>query len=223
LNADARNEFLGHLLENGGQHAQPTLAAAGAQVSHSAAELAQNGQSAEAQLPTGAKAGSAAASATKSDQDMETGQDLGVQEQALGIDTSRAQSAEPDQDAAAQHEKYSAEPSGAQLMDLDEAPESRSHLPRPGSGRRPKYVTPVDELDNSDVESAQVRTLQTFPSLLSPQYSAQRIACQEPMSVCKMSNTAELHEGQAQLILLRQEGCDCTLGCALAVALDHTI
>lgn len=168
MNADARDEFLGHLLENGSQHANPTLAAAGAQISHSAAEITQHGQSAEAQLPTDAKAGSSAAGATKSHQDMETGQDLGVQEQALGMDTSRAQSAEPDQDTAAQHENYSAEPSGAQLMDLDEAPESHSHLPRPDSGRRPKYVTPVDELDNSDVESAQVRTLQTFPSSLSP-------------------------------------------------------
>ena len=44
-------------------------------------------------------------------------------------------------------------------MDLDGGSEARAHAPRPGSGRRPKYVTPVDELDNSDVESAQVRTL----------------------------------------------------------------
>lgn len=163
MNADARDEFLGHLLDNGGQHASPTLAEAGAQLPHSAAEMAQNGQSAEAQLPTDAKAGSAAADARKSNQVMEPGQDLGVQEQALGMDASRAQSAEPDQEAAAQHENDSAEPSGAQLMDLDGDPEARSHLPRPGSGRRPKYVTPVDELDNSDVESAQVRTLQTYP------------------------------------------------------------
>ena len=69
---------------------------------------------------------------------------------------SRGQSGEPDQDAGQQPWSYSAEPSRAESMDLDIGPEARAHAPRPGSGRRPKYVTPVDELDNSDVESAQV-------------------------------------------------------------------
>ena len=49
LPADARDEFLGHLLENGGQHAQPTLAAAGAELAlHTTAEPAQNKQLSEA-------------------------------------------------------------------------------------------------------------------------------------------------------------------------------
>ena len=50
--ADARDEFLGHLLENGEQHAQPTLATAGAQLTlqHPTLETAQNGQVLKAEL-----------------------------------------------------------------------------------------------------------------------------------------------------------------------------
>lgn len=46
--ADARDEFLGHLLENGTQHAQPTVATAGAELALQAtAGAAQNGQTSE--------------------------------------------------------------------------------------------------------------------------------------------------------------------------------
>ena len=67
--------------------------------------------------------------------------------------SSRAESAEPDQEMG---QDFSMEACRAQSDELDEKPSFQDRPLRPSSGRRPKYVTPVDELDNSDVESAQV-------------------------------------------------------------------
>ena len=120
----------------------------------------------QAQLPngasTGADTGSAVGLSSHPSAVALSGQALPSQ----GPDSSRGPSEEPDQGAGQQPWSYSAEPSRAQSMDLDGGSEAEAHVPRPGSGRRPKYVTPVDELDNSDVESAQVRTL-LLPSMRS--------------------------------------------------------
>ncbi len=116
-------------------------------------------RAAQAHLPNGAgseaKAGSAAELSSHPNA-------AAMPEQAphsQGQDSGRGQSEEPDQDAGQQPWSYSADPSRAQSMEIDGEPDHQAHVPRPGSGRRPKYVTPVDELDNSDVESAQVRSL----------------------------------------------------------------
>ena len=133
---------------------------------------------AQAHLPNGAGreaiAGSAAALSSHPSA-------ASVPEQALhsqGQDSGRGQSQEPDHDAGQQPWSYSGEPSRAQSMEVDGEPDTQAHVPRPGSGRRPKYVTPVDELDNSDVESAQVRA----PFLSLCQQSPPRM-----LRVCRMS------------------------------------
>ena len=178
LLADARDEFLGHLLENGGQHAQPTLAAAGdaysigalarAHLPNGSAEPPGEGPAAAQpmELDQAAQADALALSGepdqvAQADASAQPDQAPGpAQEQALDRDSSRGLSAEPDQDADAQQRGYSAEPSRAESEEPDGDPD-QAPRPRAGSGRRPKYVTPVDELDNSDVESAQVGILHT--------------------------------------------------------------
>ena len=69
---------------------------------------------------------------------------------------SRAESTQPDQEMG---QGFSMEAGRAQSDEMDEKPSFQDRPLRPSSGRRPKYVTPVDELDNSDVESAQVGSL----------------------------------------------------------------
>ena len=80
-------------------------------------------------------------------------QELSAHEAPFEPMPSRAESAEPDQEMG---QGFSMEAGRAQSDELDEKPSFQDRPLRPSSGRRPKYVTPVDELDNSDVESAQV-------------------------------------------------------------------
>ncbi len=107
LLADARDEFLGHLLENGKQHAQPTLAAAG--------DAYSNGASAQDHLPNGSAEAPEEGSAAAAELDQAAHADglalLGTgQDQAVDRESSRGLSAEPDQDADAQQRGYSLEP-----------------------------------------------------------------------------------------------------------------
>ena len=80
-------------------------------------------------------------------------QEHGAHEAPFEPMSSRAESAEPDQEMG---QGFSMEAGRAQSDELDEKPSFQDRPLGPSSGRRPKYVTPVDELDNSDVESAQV-------------------------------------------------------------------
>ena len=194
LLADAKDEFLGHLLEDGGPHAQPTLATGGDAFSNGAlaraclpndsAEAPGDGSAAAQPMELGQTA-QAYALALSGEPDQVAQAEASAQpdqaastahEQAVDRDASRGLSAEPDQDADAQQRGYSAEPSRAESDEPDGEPDQapRPRAGRPGSGRRPKYVTPVDELDNSDVESAQVGFL--------PEKHAQALAASQRMA-----------------------------------------
>lgn len=192
--ADARDEFLGHLLENGVEvptqpalaaaHVAPAAHAAGAQqapeqpgAQHSEGGSAAMPSQGVAQMTNGASEGAEpapmdvnAAQQGHPEHSMQlepqpNGAALGNWQEALPDQEhsaheapfepmySRAESAEPDQEMG---QGFSMEAGRAQSDELDEKPGFQDRPLRPSSGRRPKYVTPVDELDNSDVESAQV-------------------------------------------------------------------
>lgn len=92
------------------------------------------------------------------EQSVGSAQALSSHQQPYEAPSSRAESAEPDQEAGARQLESSAGPSRAQSDEMGEDVGSQGHALIAPRGRKPKYVTPVDELDNSDVESAQVRT-----------------------------------------------------------------
>lgn len=190
---DARDEFLGHLLEDGAQPAQPALAAVPAAHAALAAGEQQPSEQPGAQRPEGASAATPshgvaqvangpAEGTEPAPMDIDAAQQKYAERSAqlkprrngTGLDngqealpdqersahkahfeamSSRAESAEPDQEMV---QGYSMELSRAPSDEMGEKPSFQDRPLRPSSGRRPKYVTPVDELDNSDVESAQV-------------------------------------------------------------------